>query len=550
MTASRLVSLVAAALAALFALIVIVFMARRGFPYAHDDAFITFTYARNLAEGHGLVFNPGERVWGYTSPLHTLLLGLFTWAGLDTAAACYSLSLGAIGTTGWLLFQVARRFLFAPLALICSVAFLSFANGVYLGLESDLLVMLQAIFLLAILRGRHGLAAAAGALSCLARPDSVLLVAPAFLLVRDMRTPRNLSLFILPGLLWVGFAWLYYGEILPNSLSAKQGLTSFTRYWAYYWKLFTSPELFRQFIRPVLGQGWQTAWPASIATLGLALVLLADPRLRRARYLPFALLAYPALALFSYSLIGSFMVHRWELASAHKMYTFAWALGLARAIQLLAGRLFRGRPSAPAWRRRAVLPCLLLSMFLFDHNVRGCFQRIKRCWGHKWGGVRHQEYLRVARWINANIPPGSTILANEVGTLGYFTRQHWIDAAGIITPAHKPGERMSLLAFAHRHKPDYLLFLYKSARLALGPGLRYRRIKFFPDRGFSQMTLMRRVVPADSISRYFRNLTEQPYGFVLAGRGLSPFFTARMAAATRLRGLSLSPYGSSSMAPR
>ncbi len=37
-----------------------------------DDAFISFRYARNLVEGHGLVFNPGEYVEGYTNPLWTL----------------------------------------------------------------------------------------------------------------------------------------------------------------------------------------------------------------------------------------------------------------------------------------------------------------------------------------------------------------------------------------------------------------------------------------------------------------------------------------------
>lgn len=32
-----------------------------------DDAFISFRYARNLLEGHGLVFNPGEYVEGYSN---------------------------------------------------------------------------------------------------------------------------------------------------------------------------------------------------------------------------------------------------------------------------------------------------------------------------------------------------------------------------------------------------------------------------------------------------------------------------------------------------
>ena len=32
-----------------------------------DDSFISFRYARHLFEGHGLVFNPGDPVEGYTN---------------------------------------------------------------------------------------------------------------------------------------------------------------------------------------------------------------------------------------------------------------------------------------------------------------------------------------------------------------------------------------------------------------------------------------------------------------------------------------------------
>ena len=39
-----------------------------------DDAFISFRYVRNLLEGHGLVFNPGERFEGYSNFPWTLEL--------------------------------------------------------------------------------------------------------------------------------------------------------------------------------------------------------------------------------------------------------------------------------------------------------------------------------------------------------------------------------------------------------------------------------------------------------------------------------------------
>src|SRR5437899_2242148 len=51
----------------------ILLLATRGVAWASiplpaEDAFITYRYALNLALGHGLVYNPGERVMGFTSP--------------------------------------------------------------------------------------------------------------------------------------------------------------------------------------------------------------------------------------------------------------------------------------------------------------------------------------------------------------------------------------------------------------------------------------------------------------------------------------------------
>ena len=43
-------------------LAVLLVMAYRFFDHTVDDAFISFRYVDNLVSGHGLVFNPGERV--------------------------------------------------------------------------------------------------------------------------------------------------------------------------------------------------------------------------------------------------------------------------------------------------------------------------------------------------------------------------------------------------------------------------------------------------------------------------------------------------------
>src|SRR5438552_4560056 len=62
---------------------------------AIDDVFISFRYAEHLAAGLGLVFNPGERVEGFSNPLWTLLLSQLVRAGWNRAAGPLSLLVAA-----------------------------------------------------------------------------------------------------------------------------------------------------------------------------------------------------------------------------------------------------------------------------------------------------------------------------------------------------------------------------------------------------------------------------------------------------------------------
>ena len=65
----------------------------------YDDAYITYRYARNLASGHGLVYNLGQDFLGTTTPLYSLLLaGLNPLLPIPKASGLISLGslLGAI----------------------------------------------------------------------------------------------------------------------------------------------------------------------------------------------------------------------------------------------------------------------------------------------------------------------------------------------------------------------------------------------------------------------------------------------------------------------
>src|SRR5512143_2619799 len=75
---------------------------------AVDDAYISFRYAQNAILGHGLVFNPGERVEGFTNFLWTAMMVPLEGAGGDVGRA--SVVLGAMFALAilWIVFRFAR----------------------------------------------------------------------------------------------------------------------------------------------------------------------------------------------------------------------------------------------------------------------------------------------------------------------------------------------------------------------------------------------------------------------------------------------------------
>jgi len=80
--------------------------------HAWEDYFITLRASRNLVEGHGLVFNPGERVHTFTSPLGVLLPALCTAiAGVPREELALwlfrALNATLLGASAWLVWRRA-----------------------------------------------------------------------------------------------------------------------------------------------------------------------------------------------------------------------------------------------------------------------------------------------------------------------------------------------------------------------------------------------------------------------------------------------------------
>ena len=213
-----------------------------------DDAFISFRYVRNLLEGHGLVFNRGERVEGYSNFLWVLELALL-WGvfGLRPEHAAPWLSVAfTVGTVAVMLWWVARlpalqhRVLVAwmALGLVCSSAtFAVWTSGGGLETRQFTFFVVVAVVCLSLYReSRRALLVVSLSLAAaaLTRPEGPLFAVCCFAWYAVQRRVdtgqwgkgwRAAACLVIPVVVLVAghylFRYSYYGEWLPNTYYAK-----------------------------------------------------------------------------------------------------------------------------------------------------------------------------------------------------------------------------------------------------------------------------------------------------------------------------------------
>ncbi len=247
-----------------------------------DDAFISFRYVRNLLEGHGLVFNPGERVEGYSNFLWVLELAAI-WRALgaapEDAAPWLSVAFtaGTVGALAWWVYRLPslrNRGLvgWMALGLVCSSAtFAVWTSGGGLETRQFTFFIVVAVVCLSLYRDRRaGLLAASFSLAgaALTRPEGPLIAVCCFgwfaaqrmVDAKGMRVSwRELTYLAAPFVIVVAahflFRFAYYGEWLPNTYYAKH-------------------------VRPWYESGFRYLWSAALETGLYLLIPLAWAALR------------------------------------------------------------------------------------------------------------------------------------------------------------------------------------------------------------------------------------------------------------------------------
>jgi hypothetical protein len=195
-----------------------------------DDDFITYRYARNLVEGQGLVFNPGERVEGFSAPGWTLLVALALKLGL--AAPTFSLIVSiaasavaafAVGSL-WSRRHDGERFN-VPALLVAASPAIAFHAVVGLGtvLQAALLALWLDLWDRALRNSRGALSAAIVlGLAALVRNESILFAVPFVAIEARAGRWRSAWPAFAPLVAWQILRVNYYERWTPITYAVKK----------------------------------------------------------------------------------------------------------------------------------------------------------------------------------------------------------------------------------------------------------------------------------------------------------------------------------------
>ena len=426
--------------------------------FLSDDAFISFRYTRNLLEGHGLVFNPGEYVEGYTNFLWILeLAAIWGIFGIRPEHAAPWLSVAyTVGTIAAMLWWVVRlpslrnRWLvgWMALGLLCSSAtFAVWTSGGGLETRQFTFFVVTAVVCLSVNRSRRwGLLAASLSLAAaaLTRPEGLMLAACCFgwFAVQRMATgqrnlfklAREMIPLVVPFVLLVSahflFRYAYYGEWLPNTYYAKH-------------------------VRAWYESGFRYLWAAALET-GLYLLLPLAYLALRTRWRMNRDGTY-ALALLC---VVTHMAYLLPIGGDHFEYRpldFYWpllAVPAAEGIALLGAKVAAGLRRIPHWPRKAdraeiYTIAIFLPILFYANAIQGALLFEGRAIRERITMLYVDLTEENAGWLLA--APGMPTLAAISNDLRRQSGKHWVAmrfaehrdiANSILSLTWKPYEEM------------------------------------------------------------------------------------------------------------
>ncbi len=410
--------------------------------FTSEDYLITLRFAENLAHGHGLVYNVGERVLGTTTPLYALFLGALSWIGLPATLggkAVNILSDGALCVLAYRLVQCVREepagwiaafwIAISPLHIQWSIS----------GMETSLVTACGMWVWVAYLERRNTTAYMAAAVLLLLRWEGILVfvILTAANCIRDRRLPlREILLFSLLIAPWVVAATLYYGNPIPVTAIAKSTVYGWRAQWDITWLRRTFPGILKLAERFILSPGY--AMMTLFAVLGMV----------RACRLRYTMLAAPGLWFGIYWLAFLFsrvLLFSWYLVPAMPIYEIFAALGLAAVFERINAR----------FPHTIVLPAVAAVASVL---AIGCsYAAIIMCRDAQ--AIEDRVRIPIALWLKSHSRPTDIVMLEPIGYIGYYSERPVLDIVGLVSPKvlefYRSQNQAPVLEIARVFRPEW-----------------------------------------------------------------------------------------------
>ena len=438
--------------------------------FAQDDAYITYRYARNIANGEGFVYNPDKYVLGTSTPLYTILLALiFKVTSISIPQISLALNFFGLWLGAGLFYEIGRSknsiFAFGLSSLFLTNPF----NRYSIGMETLFLMFLLALIIWTKYKQKHALMAIALGLAMMTRYEMVLLY--GIIAIDELFRLKRITVWMfIPGVLftiWGGFAWWVFGSFIPQSALAKIAAPhiQFLVGAGAYWYLFSQELIAINILLFFL-------------LLGGFVMIFKKIDLQGFKYVIYWTGAYLAASTF---LAGSFPWYYVPLMPGFALMVIMGAHYIANGLT----HALRKTVHEPKSNLYDLIMIMSLVVLL---SVQISF------WYKDWqlykGGYldnRYGEYLQVADWLEENSYSDQSLAAFEIGYLGYFTDMEIIDLFGLVTPElFEWVDEGSIDTLAHvlgNYSVDYILLPNDEILAELvSADIRYQLVRRF-DRG-------------------------------------------------------------------
>jgi hypothetical protein len=431
-----------------------------------DDAYITFQYARQIAEGQPYRYNSGDPpTTGMTSPLFGFLLAgayLLGFTGESLPALAIGLGVAWLGLISWLTYRISYNLteskkwscLAAGLVILTG----SVQWGCFNGMETGFFTVLTLAAIDAFVRKQYSLSALWLSLAGLGRPEGLILAVLTWtvsladgLFSADSFNSRRQTLLSIALIV----------SLTPQLVNLNlTGNTASTGLLAKSW-WYNIPYYPGNIIRSILSSYWMilasfAGWPSSgVQFLPPGLLFLS---LLGCIWLAIRSRWTSLTLVFFWFLLGT-------LSSA-TLITAPWHLGRYQVpfvpvitIAATAGIAWINNQANKQWQYHSLILMIAALSVLsvkslpdYIRSYRDAIETIAR------------QHMQTVDWLNANLPHDAYVGITDAGVLRYMGDHPTYDLIGLTTPdaatawRHGAGSVFELMERSQRRPTHFALF--------------------------------------------------------------------------------------------